>query len=784
MTAAETRPAPSARVLVVDDDEVSRYMVERALESLGQRLILVETGEEALEWAAREDFAAIVLDIGLPGATGFDVARSLRALERSRRTPLLFVTGHGYTEALAAQVYATGASDLLFKPFSLEVLATKLRVFVELDLQRQRLEAQHQELLARTAALEESRDSLGRTRAERARLHTIFAQVPVGMLILRGPELMLELVNPMTCAHWGRCEQELVGRPFADVYPGHDHATLIPLLHRVLDTGEVHVGREVPFRVPGAQGTPETLFLDVSLVPLRGGPEEPALIVVAVDVTPGVLARRRTETVQAELEAIFQSIPDAVFVGSLEGIKRANRNALEFMGFSSMEALNGHLGELYTRMRVRWPDSGEPVSPEHTGFTRALAGESGARDYLVYHSGLGRDVRLRSAASPVWLEGRVAAAVVINTDVTERHAIEESLRRSEQELRTLAESLPQAVWTTSAEGTLTYANSALVRYSGLTPEALREHGLPRLLAPDGRDEALALLSHHRAAGEPYECELGWVRADGASRWHLVRVVPLRSSTGEVVRWLGTATDVHDLREAEAEAQRRADFEQQLIGIVSHDLRNPLSAILLGTTALARRPGLDDPSLKALLRIRSSAERATRMIRDLLDFTQARLGGGIPIQRRGVDLHLITRAVLDEVEATHPGREVVPRLTGDAGGDWDADRIAQVVQNLLTNALRYSPVDTPVGVEVWGEEGWVGLSIHNRGPPIAPERFARLFEPLQRATADVDRSGRSVGLGLYIVEQIVRAHGGGVAVRSEAAEGTTFTVRLPRRALVS
>jgi len=782
-------PRPSARtsVLVADDDRASRYMIERALGSLGQRLVMVETGEEALELAAQQDFAAIVLDIGLPGASGFEVAQTLKRQERSQHTPLLFVTGQQYTEALATQAYATGASDLLLKPFNTDVLNTKLRVFVDLYLQRQHLEEQRRELLARTAALEESRhilsesrESHGRMSAERARLHAIFAQAPLSIAILRGPKLVIELANPMACRVWGCPPEALIGRSFLDVPPTPDSAAAVPILRRVFDTGIAYVGKELPLRLVRYEGgVPEDAYFSVVYEPMRDGEGRiEGVIAVASEVTEGVRARRRAESVQAELEAIFESIPDAAYVGDLSGIKRANRKALDMLGYSSMEDLNVHIAELVSRVRVRRADTGESVPAELTGFIRALAGESEARDYLIYNAALARDVRVRSAANPVRIGGQVAAAVVVNTDITERYAVEESLRRSEEELRTLADSIPQAVWTTSADGALTYANSAMVHYTGLRLEELLGTGFLRMLAPDTREQSAGLMARYLGEGQPYECEMCWLRIDGAMRWHLVRVVPLKSSSGTVMRWLGTATDVHDLRQSHSEAQRRADFEQQLIGIVSHDLRNPLSAILLGVTALVRREGLDDKSRKSLLRIQSSAERAVRMIRDLLDFTQARLGGGIPLKRQRADLHLVTRNVLEEVEATNPGREVVTRHSGDGQGEWDADRIAQVIQNLVTNALKYSPPDTPVRVEAVGEDGWVTLSVHNLGEPISTKRGS-LFEPLQRATSDVDQAGRSVGLGLYIVDQIVRAHGGSVAVRSGVTEGTTFTVKLPR-----
>ncbi|WP_244225063.1 ATP-binding protein [Corallococcus sicarius] len=280
-------------------------------------------------------------------------------------------------------------------------------------------------------------------------------------------------------------------------------------------------------------------------------------------------------------------------------------------------------------------------------------------------------------------------------------------------------------------------------------------------------------------GSDWRGEYRFRRQDGTYAFVEDRGWVVRDVHGTAIRMVGALQDVTLRKQAQAQLQQRADFEQQLIGIVSHDLRNPVSAILLGAASLMRRDELDERSTKAVSRIQTSAERAHRMIRDLLDFTQARLGGGIRIQRRPTDLHEVLQGVVEEIEATHPDRELQVEGTGPGHGEWDPDRLGQMVQNLVTNALKYSPPDTPVRIQTRADADSVTLAIHNAGTPIPPERLEQLFQPLQRVSRDADNSGRSIGLGLYIVKQLVEAHGGTVTVASTADAGTTFTVRLPR-----
>ncbi|MFP2924449.1 ATP-binding protein [Pyxidicoccus sp. 3LG] len=226
------------------------------------------------------------------------------------------------------------------------------------------------------------------------------------------------------------------------------------------------------------------------------------------------------------------------------------------------------------------------------------------------------------------------------------------------------------------------------------------------------------------------------------------------------------------------AREAAQLREQLIGIVSHDLRNPLNAITLSTATLIRRTGLDDRARRGLARILDAADRANRLIRDLLDFTQARMGKALPVNRRNVDLHELARQVVDEVGLATPGRRFDVEEAGDARGSLDPDRISQVLTNLLTNAVQYSPPGTPIRVKTEEEDGKLVLSVCNEGPPIPAHVLPGLFEPMTRG----DNTGserRSIGLGLYIVDQIVRAHGGHVEVVSTREAGTTFRVHLPR-----
>jgi signal transduction histidine kinase len=231
---------------------------------------------------------------------------------------------------------------------------------------------------------------------------------------------------------------------------------------------------------------------------------------------------------------------------------------------------------------------------------------------------------------------------------------------------------------------------------------------------------------------------------------------------------------------EEAARQTALFREQFLGILGHDLRNPLQAISGNAALLLRYGGLSEPQRKAINRISISSDRMARMISDILDFTRTRLGGGYSLQRSWVNVHDVLRQIVEELEVAHPQRRFELSVSGTGWGDWDADRIAQATSNLVGNAVQYSPQDSAVRVVARDDGDGVRVEIHNLGTPIPAERLPHIFDPFVRGGEGARMGSRTgLGLGLYITYEIVKAHGGMVQVRSTEAEGTCFWLKLPR-----
>jgi len=356
-------------------------------------------------------------------------------------------------------------------------------------------------------------------------------------------------------------------------------------------------------------------------------------------------------------------------------------------------------------------------------------------------------------------------------------------REREEWFATTLRSIGDAVIATDSQGHITFFNRAAERLTGW--RAADALGRPIAQVYTVLDELTGVPSRPMVE-RAFRDELAGVAGQALLLCKGGSQLPIEDSVGPIGAGgaLGAVVVFRDAtarKRAAAEAARRADFEEKLIGIVSHDLRNPLNAIALGTQVLLNGSQLDERATKTMHRIRASVESATRLVNDLLDFTQARLGSGIPVRRQIIDLRGIVQQVLDELLPAHPDRQMQSVSSGDVRGEWDPDRIAQAVMNLVSNALKYGQEGGTVTVRTESDGDWVTMAVHNPGLPIDAQLLLVLFEPLRRGSGHVDRAARSVGLGLYIVKHIVEAHGGSIDVTSTLSEGTTFSVRLPRHA---
>lgn len=227
------------------------------------------------------------------------------------------------------------------------------------------------------------------------------------------------------------------------------------------------------------------------------------------------------------------------------------------------------------------------------------------------------------------------------------------------------------------------------------------------------------------------------------------------------------------------SQGIGESKERFLAILGHDLRNPIGAITMSATFMLETGELPEPHRTLVTRIDRSARRMEQMVNDLLDFTRTRFGDAIPITREEMDAARMVRDVAAEVASRYPTTSINVEAKGEVRGEWDCARLTQALTNLVTNAVQHGAARSRITISAHGTESDAVISVQNMGPVIRSEDLPHLFEAGSNGSSD--SSDGHLGLGLYIVDKIVSAHAGRIDVRSSDAEGTTFTIHLPRAA---
>jgi hypothetical protein len=405
----------------------------------------------------------------------------------------------------------------------------------------------------------------------------------------------------------------------------------------------------------------------------------------------------------------------------------------------------------------------------------------------------------------VWLEVHASPSEdglgIYFRDITQRKQAKAALLESEERFRFLAESIPQIVWTGRPDGWLDYYNQRWFDYTGMTLEETQGWGWGPVLHPDDLQMCIDRWTLAVETGEPYEIEYRFKRVtDGEYRWHLGRALPLHDRNGQIVKWFGTCTDIHDQKQALAQRDRLLASEQaartqaevsnrlkdEFLAVVSHELRSPLNA-MLGWVQMLRAGRLDETmTAKALETIERNARAQTQLIEDLLDVSRI-ITGKLRLNVRTCQLVPIVEAAIDTVRLAADAKSirlqpVLDPLAGPVSGD--SERLQQVVWNLLSNAIKFTPKGGRVQIRLERINSHVEIIVTDTGIGISPDFLPYVFERFRQADSSSTRSYSGLGLGLAIVRHLVELHGGTVSVDSPGeGQGTTFIVKLPLMSVV-
>jgi len=368
------------------------------------------------------------------------------------------------------------------------------------------------------------------------------------------------------------------------------------------------------------------------------------------------------------------------------------------------------------------------------------------------------------------LSGEITGAINMLIDITEIRKAELVLRQSEEQFRQMADLIPQKVWTSDAEGNKNYLNQKWLDYSGLDFEELKDWGWRKIIHPDDWEKTKKQWQQSIKTGKDYEMENRLLRKDGEYLWHLTRAIALKDENGKIKMWLGSKTEIHDQKIKE-------QAKDAFISIASHELKTPLTTakayIQLLQVSLEKK---NDKDLIFAQKASASIDRLNDLVSELLDVSK--------IQNGKLDLHITTfnfnemlSAAIEDVQFTSPSHRIIKTGETDQPLIGDKERFQQVMINLLTNAVKYSPKADKVFVNVVQKDGEIKVSIKDSGIGIRKENLGKIFERYYREEGRASYF-QGLGIGLFISYEIILRHNGKIWAESEPGKGSTFYFTVP------
>jgi len=628
-------------------------------------------------------------------------------------------------------------------------------------------------------------------------------QSPVPMTIFKGEDWIIDIANESMLNHiWRRQLEDVQGKKLMDVFPELAGQQFPDLLRRVYATGQPYNEREAVAFVNGPDGS-KKYYLDFEYAPLREADGSVSgIMVTANDVTEMVAAREQIKDAAERLSLATDGTKLATWDMNLNNgeIIYSPRLAVIF-GYPESRILTH--SQLLDHLQPE--DRSEIVE---RAFDEAL--KTGVYQYEARLIHPDKSIHwVRTQGKVIFNEDHIPVRMLgTMMDISEQKRAEQSLRESERKFRTLADSMPQHIWTADTEGKLNYFNDTVSRYTGFSPQELEADGWQQIIHPEDWHPTMHSWLEAVRSGRDFLFEHRFRRADGNYRWQLSRAVPQRDDEGQIQMWVGTSTDIHDRKlfsdELEQKVQQRTEelmlLNEQLIQsnaeleqfayVASHDLQEPLRKIQTFATRIAELDAehLSDKGKDYFVRMQSASKRMQQLIHDVLSFSRVNRGEQEPAL---TDLQVLLDNVKDQlaerIEQTQttirsdklPVLPVIPY------------QMDQLFTNLISNSIKFSREGIPTYIDItyrFLEPGMMELpsadpqrayhSICFRDNGIGFESTfrERIFQVFQRLHGRKDYEG--TGIGLAICKKIMENHDGFIIAESEPDQGAAFTLYLP------
>lgn len=371
----------------------------------------------------------------------------------------------------------------------------------------------------------------------------------------------------------------------------------------------------------------------------------------------------------------------------------------------------------------------------------------------------------------------VIGFVATGMDISQERHIFEKAKKLAKEFEILADSMPQIVWTANPDGHVDYYNKRWYEFTGIPEGSLSNELWETVLHPEDLPLLHQTWNNALESGEPFELEFRAMHTlSGEYRWLLSRARSVKNQDGRVIKWYGSNTDIHDQKLVLQKLEIEQKLREQILSNLSHDLRTPLAAAKISAQMVIRK-NADSDIQKLAHRIEDNMSRADRMIQDLLDASMLKAGHALHVNINHCNIVGIVKNVIEECSLSHGDRFLIA-APDEIVGEWDCDAIRRIIENIISNAIKYSNPASRIKINVSEHEGQAILSVTNFGIVIPKIELIDLFSPYKRMQSTQHIKGW--GIGLSLVKGFTEAHHGKIEVTSDVSSGTTFTISLPRK----
>jgi PAS domain S-box-containing protein len=601
-------------------------------------------------------------------------------------------------------------------------------------------------------------------------LITLFSQAPVAVSLLIGDDFVIHNANPQMLELWGR-DADIIGRPLFEALPEIQSQGFVEILNNVYRNGEIFNGNRWPVFLE-KYGVSEECFFNFIYAPVYNDDKKIiGVSVVATDVTEQVISERKLKDSEYRFEDLIKNSDYSIAIYRTEDLY------VEFANERMLKTWGKDASVIGTKLEAALPElEGQPfigILKDIFKTGKTYAAEEDKVDLVV--DGMLQTFYYNFSYKPLKNpNGEVYAILNMAVNVTDLVMARKKIQESENKLRDLADSMPQFVWTCDDDGQITYMNNSWYKYTCSTENDDQTKLVRNMMKPETVEKVDKMWKESIQNNSPFvmEYELQDPHQEGSYRWFLGRAVPNFGENGEVKQWTGTFTDINEFKQLETQ-------KDNFLGIASHELKTPLTSLKLYTQFIKmnlEKSG-DQKNADVVKRMDSQIDRLTELINELLDVTKIQKGQ-MPLNESYFDFDQLADEVIEEQQMTSRHKMVVSKSTvGTVFAD--RHRISQVMANLISNAIKYSPDADEVHISTSLEGDKARFCVRDFGIGIPADKQAKVFDQYYRISESKDHTFPGLGLGLYISSEIIKKTGGEISVSSVEGEGSDFCFRIPK-----